>query len=157
DDYQVAKQTDTLMTLYNLGSNHVLKLVNQLGYNLPIDWLKKNTDYYLARTVHGSTTSRPVFAGIDISLGNKVEALDFLKTAIGSDYYDIQGGTTAEGIHIGVMGETLAVIQNEFGGVALRDGHFVVNPRLPDDWTKLSFKQKFRGILISLDIYPNEV
>ena len=68
--------------------------------------VEKNTDYYLARTVHGSTTSRPVFAGIDISLGNKVEALDFLKTAIGSDYYDIQGGTTAEGIHIGVMGET---------------------------------------------------
>lgn len=157
DDYQVAKQTDTLMTLYNLGSEHVIRLVNQLGYTLPSDWLKKNTDYYLARTVHGSTTSRPVFAGIDISLGNKTEALDFLKTAIGSDYYDIQGGTTAEGIHIGVMGETLAVIQNEFGGVSLRDGHLVVNPSLPDDWTKLSFKQIFHGILISLDIYPNEI
>src|SRR5699024_10568009 len=34
DDYQVAKQTDTLMTLYNLGANHFVKLVNQLGYTL---------------------------------------------------------------------------------------------------------------------------
>ena len=157
DDYQVAKQTDTLMTLYNLGANHFVKLVNQLGYTLPTDWLQKNTDYYLARTVHGSTTSRPVFAGIDITLGNKEKALEYLKTAIGSDYYDIQGGTTAEGIHIGVMGETLEVIQNEFGGVSLRDGHIVINPSLPNGWRRLSFKQKFRGILISLDIYPNEV
>ena len=157
DDYQVAKQTDTLMTLYNLGANHFVKLVNQLGYTLPTDWLQKNTDYYLARTVHGSTTSRPVFAGIDITLGNKEKALEYLKTAIGSDYYDIQGGTTAEGIHIGVMGETLEVIQNEFGGVSLRDGHIVINPSLPNGWRRLSFKQKFRGVLISLDIYPNEV
>ena len=157
DDYQVAKQTDTLMTLYNLGANHFVKLVNQLGYTLPTDWLQKNTDYYLARTVHGSTTSRPVFAGIDITLGNKEKALEYLKTAIGSDYYDIQGGTTAEGIHIGVMGETLEVIQNEFGGVSLRDGHIVINPSLPNGWRRLSFKQKFRGVLVSLDIYLNEV
>ena len=55
------------------------------------------------------------------------------------------------------MGETLEVIQNEFGGVSLRDGHIVINPSLPNGWRRLSFKQKFRGVLISLDIYPNEV
>ncbi|MFL2044508.1 glycosyl hydrolase family 65 protein [Weissella hellenica] len=157
DDYQVAKQTDLLITIYNLGHQHMLQLIEQLGYSVPENWLQVNKDYYLARTVHGSTTSRPVFAGIDITLDNKQEALEFLTTAIGSDYYDIQGGTTAEGIHIGVMGETLAVIQNEFGGVNLRDGAVVINPSLPASWRHLSFKQRFQGTLIAIDIVPGKV
>lgn len=157
DDYQVAKQTDLLMTIYNLGHQHMLQLIEQLGYSVPENWLQVNKDYYLARTVHGSTTSRPVFAGIDITLDNKEEALEFLTTAIGSDYYDIQGGTTAEGIHIGVMGETLAVVQNEFGGVNLRDGVVVINPNLPVGWRHLSFKQRFHGNLIAIDIVPGQV
>ena len=157
DDYQVAKQADLLMTIYNLGHKHTLQLIEQLGYAVPENWLQVNKDYYLARTVHGSTTSRPVFAGIDITLDNKQEALEFLTTAIGSDYYDIQGGTTAEGIHIGVMGETLAVVQNEFGGVNLRDGVVLINPSLPASWRHLSFKQRFQGTLIAIDIIPGKV
>ncbi|MDR0297916.1 MAG: glycoside hydrolase family 65 protein [Streptococcaceae bacterium] len=152
DDYKVAKQADTLMTIYNLGAEHMEMLVKQLGYSLPEDWLKKNRDYYLARTVHGSTTSRPVFAGIAVTLGEHTDALPDLMTAIGSDYYDIQGGTTAEGVHIGVMGETLEVIQNEFAGVVLRDGKISVHPHLPNSWSRLKFTQKFRGALLTIDI-----
>lgn len=35
DEYQVAKQADTLMLIYNLGQEHVTKLVKQLAYELP--------------------------------------------------------------------------------------------------------------------------
>lgn len=157
DEYQVAKQADTLMLMYNLGHEHVLKLVKQLGYELPKNWLKVNRDYYLARTVHGSTTSRPVFAGIDVKLGDFDEALDFLITAIGSDYYDIQGGTTAEGVHIGVMGETLEVIQNEFAGLTLRDGYFSIAPHLPKSWTKLKFSQIFKGCQVEILIEKGQL
>lgn len=157
DDYQVAKQADTLMTVYNLGAKHMAKLVNQLGYELSENWLALNKDYYLARTVHGSTTSRPVFAGIDVTLNNMTEALDYLTTAIGSDYYDIQGGTTAEGVHIGVMGETLEVIQNEFGGVMLRDGYVAIQPNLPQSWHRLAFTQLYRDVLLTLEMTPTTV
>lgn len=157
DDYQVAKQADTLMTIYNLGNRHMAKLVAQLGYDLPENWLALNKDYYLARTVHGSTTSRPVFAGIDVTLNNMDEALDYLTTAIGSDYYDIQGGTTAEGVHIGVMGETLEVIQNEFGGVMLRDGLVSIAPNLPTSWHRLAFTQKYRGTMLTFEMTPDAV
>ena len=157
DEYQVAKQADTLMLMYNLGHEHVIKLVKQLGYELPKNWLKVNRDYYLARTVHGSTTSRPVFAGIDVKLGDFDEALDFLITAIGSDYYDIQGGTTAEGVHIGVMGETLEVIQNEFAGLTLRDGYFSIAPHLPKSWTKLKFSQIFKGCQVEILIEKGQL
>jgi Trehalose and maltose hydrolases (possible phosphorylases) len=70
NDYQVDKQADSLMMIYNLGPQVMQKTLKQLGNNLPSDWLKKNRDYYLARTVHGSTVSRPVYASIDIALGD---------------------------------------------------------------------------------------
>lgn len=152
DEYKVAKQADTLMTIYNLGAAHMEKLVKQLGYSLPENWLKVNYDYYLARTVHGSTTSRPVFAGMQVTMNELEPALDGLITAIGSDYYDIQGGTTAEGVHIGVMGETLEVIQNEFARVTLRDGEFSIAPRLPESWSHLKFSQIFKGVKIAIEI-----
>lgn len=157
DEYKVAKQADTLMTIYNLGAVHMEKLVKQLGYSLPENWLKVNYDYYLARTVHGSTTSRPVFAGIQVTMNELEPALDGLITAIGSDYYDIQGGTTAEGVHIGVMGETLEVIQNEFAHVTLRDGEFSIAPRLPESWTRLKFSQIFKDVKIVIEIATDKL
>jgi trehalose/maltose hydrolase-like predicted phosphorylase len=158
DDYQVIKQADFLMLLYNLGVKQTESIINQLGYQLPSDWLKKNTEYYLKRTTHGSTTSRPVFAGIFVELVNQgnnefeKQAYDFLLEAIKSDFYDIQGGTTAEGIHIGVMGETLAVIQNNYAGVDLLHGKLSINPNLPEQWKRLQFTQQYHGALIIIDI-----
>ncbi|MGO2916657.1 MAG: glycosyl hydrolase family 65 protein, partial [Leuconostoc falkenbergense] len=160
DDYQVIKQADFLMLLYNLGAQQTESLIHQLGYQLPDDWLAKNTAYYLDRTTHGSTTSRPVFAGIYVELARQgdtkfeTQAYDFLTDAIGSDYYDIQGGTTAEGVHMGVMGETLSVIQNDYAGVDLLHGQFSINPRLPKQWSELHFTQQYRGVLIDIDIKP---
>lgn len=158
DDYQVIKQADLLMLIYNLGAEQTKELIEQLGYSLPENWLEINTEYYLARTTHGSTTSRPVFAGIYVELarqGNpKFEktAYEYLVDAIGSDYYDIQGGTTAEGVHMGVMGETLSVIQNDYAGVDAIHGEFRINPRLPEEWNKLKFSQQYKDDLLKFDI-----
>ncbi|MFV0555769.1 MAG: glycoside hydrolase family 65 protein [Lactovum sp.] len=152
DEYKVAKQADSLMAIYNLGEKEVKKLVEQLSYQLPENWLEINYDYYLKRTVHGSTISRPVFAAVSLALGKIGEAVELLTEAIGSDYYDIQGGTTAEGIHIGVMGETLKLIQNDFAGVSLEGGEFSIAPQMPGTWKRLSFSQKFRGVKIQIEL-----
>ncbi|WP_125604733.1 glycosyl hydrolase family 65 protein [Lapidilactobacillus bayanensis] len=157
NDYQANKQADFLMLIYNFGAQVTADLIKQLGYSLPENWLRLNRDYYLARTVHGSTTSRPVFAGIDVALGETQRASEFLETAIKSDYDDIQGGTTAEGIHIGVMGETLAVIQNGFAGVDLRGEQVTVDPLLPQTWENLSFTQRFRGVLLNFNFTQQQV
>lgn len=157
NDYQANKQADFLMLIYNLGVKATEKLINQLGYQLPPNWLTANRDYYLARTVHGSTTSRPVFSGIDVILGDNQRATEFLETAIKSDYDDIQGGTTAEGIHIGVMGETLATIQTNFAGVDLRGNQITINPQLPKSWQRLCFTQRFRGVLFNFNLTNKSV
>ncbi|MQW24068.1 MULTISPECIES: glycosyl hydrolase family 65 protein [unclassified Lactococcus] len=157
NDYKVIKQADTLMALYNLGSSKVKTIVEQLGYNLSENWVRANRDYYLEFTVHGSTISRPVFSGISIDLGELEDAFDTLLISIASDYRDIQGGTTAEGIHLGVMGETLKVIQNEFCGVDMRDGQFCISPKLPISWRNVKLTQLFRGTKIKIEIDSNHV
>lgn len=157
DDYKVIKQADTLMTLYNLGSTHVKNIVEQLGYKLSKNWLKSNRDYYREFTVHGSTISRPVFGGISVDLMELDDALDNLLVSIASDYNDIQGGTTAEGIHLGVMGATLKLIQNEFCGVDMRNGQFNIFPNLPESWNSVKFKQIFRETEVIIEINANHL
>jgi trehalose 6-phosphate phosphorylase len=158
NDYQANKQADFLMLMYNFDAKLTHDLITkQLGYALPKNWLSINRDYYLARTVHGSTTSRPVFAGIDVALDETKRAAEFLETAIKSDYDDIQGGTTAEGIHIGVMGETLVVIQNDFAGVNLQGEQVTVDPKLPANWEHLKFSQRFRNVLLNFEFTQQNV
>jgi trehalose/maltose hydrolase-like predicted phosphorylase len=41
DEYKVAKQADTLMIFYNLPKNEVDRLLKEMGYVLPEDYLEK--------------------------------------------------------------------------------------------------------------------
>lgn len=157
DDYQVAKQADVLMLIYNLGVAEVERILSQLGYPPATDWLASNLAYYRQRTVHGSTTSRPVFALIEAQLGLEKEAHTDFVTALRSDYDDIQGGTTAEGLHLGVMGETLTLIERDFGGVKLDQGRFDLWPALPTNWQSLTFNQRYQGKLISVTLAHDRV
>ena len=73
--------------------------------------------------------------------------------ALESDVGDIQGGTTREGIHMGVMSGTLDLIQRAYAGTNIREGVLHFTPRLPGPLDGLSFAMQFRGtpILVTLD------
>ena len=103
DEYKVAKQADTLMTFYNLDDEEVRNILQKMGYAMKPDYLKENMSYYLGRTSHGSTLSRVVHALLANMIGDRDLSWELYQDALGSDYVDIQGGTTAEGIHLGVM------------------------------------------------------
>ena len=137
DAYQVAKQADALMVFYLLDETTVRELVSAMGYHLPADYFSRNLQFYLDRTTHGSTLSRIVYALLDAQAGHDDQAWALYHQALLSDYYDIQGGTTAEGLHLGVMGATLDVATRVFGGIDTRQGHVVINPRLPAAWSQL--------------------
>ncbi|GEO63299.1 glycosyl hydrolase family 65 protein [Companilactobacillus nantensis] len=157
DAYQVDKQADTLMMVYNLGAKVMATTIEGLGHKLPTEWLLQNRDYYLARTVHGSTVSRPVYASVDVALGDADAAWNKLKVALKSDYADIQGGTTAEGIHTGVMGATLTVIMRDFAGLRWEDNCLTINPQLPDAWKKLAFTQTYRDVEYHVSFQDKEL
>jgi beta-phosphoglucomutase family hydrolase len=145
DDYKLAKQADTLMTFYNVDDDEIGKLIRNLGYQLPEDYLKKNFDYYLKRTSHGSTLSRVVHAYVAKITGNDHLCWDMYIDALASDFNDIQGGTTGEGIHAGVMGGTVLSAITTFGGLNWNGQSLRLDPDLPQNWKSLKFKFNFKG------------
>ncbi len=139
DTYKVAKQADTLMIFYNFAKAQVDQILTDLNYSLPSDYVEKNLDYYLKRTSHGSTLSRVVHAQLASMVDQDDFAWQLFKEALGSDYRDIQGGTTAEGIHAGVMAATLWIPLSTFAGLDLRQNKVQFQPKLPKHWDSIQF------------------
>jgi trehalose/maltose hydrolase-like predicted phosphorylase len=145
DAYKLSKQADLLMSFYNLGEKEVSAILNSLGYDVPGHYLETNFDYYLKRTSHGSTLSRLVHGRLAWQMGRKETGWGLFLDALRSDLVDIQGGTTGEGVHCGVMAGTVCDVIFTFGGIDLKGDYPVVHPSLPDHWNSLEFPFSFKG------------
>ena len=153
--YKVAKQADALMTFFVLSPKQVKNTLKRMGYDVEDGkkLLEKNYNYYLKRTSHGSTLSYVVHAALLKYLNqNGSNRWEWFMNALESDVYDTQGGTTEEGIHMGVMAGTIDIIVQSFAGVELFNDHFELNPSMPAHWDELRFKiyhrqKSFRFIL----------
>ena len=145
DDYKVAKQADTLMIFYLIGMEKTSQILSRLGYRWKADMMAKNYDYYINRTSHGSTLSRVVHSRIARMAGHPEQCFNLYMEALESDYVDIQGGTTAEGIHAGVMGGTILSAMTLFAGLNWLDETLILDPFLPKDWESVSFRFHFKN------------
>jgi len=157
DAFKVAKQADALMIFYNLPIPDVTALVGDLGHTPPPDWVERNLAYYLPRTSHGSTLSRVVHALLATRIGDRALGWELYREALVSDHDDIQGGTTAEGIHTGVMAGTVWITLRAFAGLSLGGETLSLSPRLPRGWRKLAFGLGFRGDRYRVEIRPGGV
>ena len=146
DMYKVAKQADSLMIFYNFSKEQVRLILEDLNYQLPEDYVERNLHYYLARTSHGSTLSRVVHAQLAAMVDDQDLAWKLYQEALYSDYRDIQGGTTAEGIHAGVMAATLYIPLTTFAGLDIRREQLTFTPNLPAAWNGIRFNMNLRGI-----------
>jgi trehalose/maltose hydrolase-like predicted phosphorylase len=70
--------------------------------------------------------------------------------ALESDISDIQGGTTAEGIHLGAMAGTVDLMQRCYTGIEMRDEALWLNPCLPKPLKRLSFSIRYRSHWLDL-------
>ncbi len=157
DDYKVSKQADLLMIFYNLNERELTALVETLGYTLPKDYLKRNLDYYLARTSHGSTLSRVVHAHLAYKTGDRSMGWKLFMEALQSDLVDIQGGTTGEGIHCGVMAGTVYSVLKTFCGLDLSEGLPEICPDLPACWNSVHFSFRFRATIYQINLLRDKV
>lgn len=157
DDYKVSKQADTLMTFYNIEPNVVQHLLANMGYKLPKDFLQKNFDYYIQRCSHGSTLSRVVHSHVATQIGRRELAWELYLDALKSDLIDIQGGTTAEGIHMGVMTGTVIMALTSYAGLNFHSDTLSINPNLPKHWTTLRFGCTFKGVGYKFNINKNTI
>lgn len=149
--YKVSKQADVLMLFYLFSTEALSDLFARLGYAFDSGMIPKNIDYYLRRTSHGSTLSGIVHAWV-LSRSCRPASWALFKQALESDIGDIQGGTTAEGIHLGAMAGTVDLVQRCYTGLELRDGELWFNPVLPDELSRLSFRLRHRGHSLRVDI-----
>jgi trehalose/maltose hydrolase-like predicted phosphorylase len=143
DRYKLSKQADALMLFFLFPEEELRRLFERLGYEYAPDTASKNIAYYEPRTTHGSTLSFVVHAAILADLDPE-RAWEMFMTALESDVGDIQGGTTQEGIHMGVMAGTLDLIQRGYVGVEFRDGTLYFSPKLNDRLDGLSLPMRFR-------------
>ena len=143
DRYKIAKQADTVMLFYLFSSEELQRLFARLGYDYVPDTLRNNVSYYDRRTSHGSTLSYVAYAGVLAGLDAE-SSWDRFLVALKSDIGDVQGGTTKEGIHMGVMAGTLDLVQRSYMGTQVRDGVLQFDPRLPAPIDGLSFSMQFR-------------
>jgi trehalose/maltose hydrolase-like predicted phosphorylase len=146
DDFKVAKQADTLMTFYNLPEEEVNQILKRLGYQLPENYLDLNLHYYLNRTSHGSSLSRVVHGQLALLIQDEELSWKLYQEALGSDFIDIQGGTTGEGVHTGVMASTVMMVMNTYAGLNFHGEILEANPRLPKQWKEINFRFKFKEI-----------
>ena len=149
--YKAAKQADAVMLFYLFPDAELRRLFVQLGYDLPPDLVRRTIEYYDRRTSHGSTLSLIVHAGVLAGIDAESSWERFL-VALHSDVDDVQGGTTREGIHTGVMAGTLDLIQRIYLGTEIRDGVVCFEPRLRERLDGLSLLMQFRGTPIRVGI-----
>jgi trehalose/maltose hydrolase-like predicted phosphorylase len=149
--YKLAKQADTVMLFFLFSQDELRTIFERLGYECPMDTARRNIDYYDHRTSHGSTLSFVAYAGVLATLDPE-SSWDRFLVALKSDAEDIQGGTTKEGIHIGVMAGTLDVVQRGYAGTNIRNDALFFNPRLPSRLASLEFSIQFRGTPIRVSL-----
>ncbi len=159
DNYKVAKQADVIMAFYLLHPKQIGETLSRLGYARgdATELLRKNFDYYNKRTSHGSTLSYVVHAYVlkYLNVDNKT-LLEWFTNAMKSDIFDTQGGTTREGIHTGVMAASLDIIIKNFAGLNMNDA-VEITPNMPDHWSELSFKVKYRAETFKYTITHDQV
>jgi trehalose/maltose hydrolase-like predicted phosphorylase len=163
--YKLTKQADTVMLFFLLPREELREIFERLGYDYRGDTALRNVAYYDRRTSHGSTLSFVTHAGVLAALDPE-SSWDRFLVALQSDVDDIQGGTTKEGIHLGVMCGTLDLVQRGYTGTHVREGILYFDPRLPSRLDGLSFSMQFQetpmvvtltGDRLTLAIHPEGV
>ena len=154
--YKVSKQADVLMLFYLLSAEPLTELFGHLGYDWEPRAIPETIDYYLARTSNGSTLSALVHASV-MARAHRERAVEWFVEALRSDVADVQGGTTAEGIHLAAMTGTVDVLQRCFAGVELRDDVLWLNPFWPRRLGTLTFSLLYRDHVITLSIEDRKV
>ncbi|MFW6053792.1 MAG: glycosyl hydrolase family 65 protein, partial [Persicimonas sp.] len=150
--FKASKQADVLMLFYLFSDEEIFELFDKLGYELDETIKGSNISYYLARTSHGSTLSRVVHSWITADCDRTQSWQLFLESLL-SDVADIQGGTTAEGIHLGAMAGTVDLVQRSYAGIEIRgDDVLRFHPELPDELSRLHLDIRWRAHSLAVTI-----
>ena len=149
--YQASKQADVLMLFYLFSADELAQIFERLGYDFNPQMIPRNIDYYLERTSHGSTLSWVVHSWV-LARADRPHSWQMFQEALRSDVADIQGGTTAEGIHLGAMAGTVDLMQRCYTGIEARGNVLHIDPSLPEELERLATQIRYRRQILDLEI-----
>ncbi|MEA1970188.1 MAG: glycosyl hydrolase family 65 protein, partial [Thermodesulfobacteriota bacterium] len=69
----------------------------------------------------------------------------------------MQEGSTGQGIHCGMMAETIGMIRRCFAGIDISGEALELNPHMPEHWNTLSFKIYFRNVWYHFEFTKKDV
>jgi alpha,alpha-trehalase len=151
NNYKASKQADALMLFYLLSADELRELFARLGYRFKPEQIPATVEYYLSRTSDGSTLSAVVHSWV-LARGNRARAFEYFRNVLASDIADIQGGTTAEGIHMAAMAGSIDLLQRCFTGLETRADRLVVGPHWPESLGALTFPIEYRGHRVNIRV-----
>ena len=111
----------------------------------------KNYHFYEQRTVHESSLSPCVHSILAAKIGDKEKSYEmYLRTSrLDLDDYN---NDTEDGLHITSMAGTWLSVVKGFGGMRVNAGVMCFSPYLPEHFSALEFKVKFRDAILSCRI-----
>jgi alpha,alpha-trehalose phosphorylase len=137
--HQVIKQTDVVLATYLAGEQ------------FPVEEKRRTFDYYDPLTTGDSSLSACIQSVIASEVGYREAAFEYFLDALSVDLLDLHRNT-ADGIHIASCGGTWLALVAGFAGLRDTDGHIRLNPRLPVEWNRLTFRLEIRGQLLEIDM-----
>ena len=152
NNYKASKQADVLMLLYLLSADELREQFTRLGYRFTPEQIPRTVEYYLSRTSQGSTLSAIVHSWV-LARSDRGRALEYFQQVLASDVADIQGGTTAEGIHIAAMAGSIDLVQRCSTGMETRADRLVIGPLWPETLGRLTFPIEYRGHRVNVRVY----
>jgi alpha,alpha-trehalase len=131
--YKASKQADVLMLFYLLSAEELRGLLDRLGYRLEPATLRRNVDYYPARTSHGSTLSGVVNAWVLARSDRPRPGGSSPRRSPATPRRP--GRHHRRGHPPGAMAATVDLAQRCYTGLETRQDVLWLNPSLPRSWT----------------------
>ena len=154
--YKVSKQADVLMLFYLFSFRELGTVFKQLGYPFGAETIHKTIAYYLPRTSNGSTLSRIVHSWV-LARSDRTQSWQMLKDALESDVSDVQGGTTAEGIHLGAMAGTVDLVQRGQTALEIAKGVLHLGPCMPEELQGMRLRLLYQGSRLEAEFARDKV
>jgi trehalose/maltose hydrolase-like predicted phosphorylase len=136
---QVIKQADVLML-------HAL-----LPWQYDLALQRADFAYYAPRCAHGSSLSPSMHALVAARLGDTDTALGYLRQAAAIDL-EADHGEAALGVHIGALGGLWQAVIFGFAGVSIDPRGLRIDPHLPLEWHRLTFRLVYRNRQLRLEL-----
>lgn len=132
NNMQVCKQADNVMLFYTLKDR------------FSNEEIKKNFEYYEARTLHDSSLSMCMHSVVASYMGDKLMAEKLYRDCCVVDYGEENNNSSA-GIHAAAVGGIWIATVMGFCGLRVNDNGLHINPALPDGIKGIDFPFKYKN------------